>query len=148
MESIQEMCDFFDSKKEEINLAFEIDSSEAYKLIISYGENLLDFPEVLMVPENKVRGCVSNVFIHAEYRDGGVYYNGHTDSQIVRGFLAIMVEAFSGLSPREIVQESEECINRFLLSTNIKATLTPTRANAFSNIYCLMKEKAAFFISK
>lgn len=143
---IEERCKYLKDKKEEIMLVEEIDSSEVYKIIIDEGKNLNDFEDSLKISENKVKGCMSNVFISAEFIDGKIYFKGSSDSQIVAGFVAILINALSGLTPKEIVKESEKCINEFLVGTHIKASLTPSRANAFGNIYCLMKEKAAKFI--
>ncbi len=141
MESLEDTEKFLTDKSEELNFAKSMDRNEMYKLLISYGNELPEFPEEHMIEENFVKGCTSNVYIHSELKEGRVYYTGKSDAMIVRGYLAILLEALSGLKPDDVAK-SEQLIERFTLDTDVKASLTPSRANAFGNIYKMMREKA------
>ncbi|MFP4117681.1 MAG: SufE family protein [Candidatus Woesearchaeota archaeon] len=141
METLEETERFLDEKAEELNFAKSMDRNEMYKLLISYGNELPEFPEELMTEENFVKGCTSNVYIHAGLKDEKISYTGKADAMIVKGYLAILIKALSGLKPEEVLK-SESLIERFTETTDVKASLTPSRANAFSNIYRTMKEKA------
>ena len=72
-----------------------------------------------------------------------MHYRGVSEAHVVRGLLAYMVEALNGLPPEDVVSGTREAIEQFAEDVDLKATLTPNRANAFGNIYALMVEKAA-----
>ena len=95
-------------------------------------------PEEAKIPENKVQGCVSQVFITANLKDGKVWYQGDSDAQLVKGLVALLIQGLNGLSPQEIMQVSPD----FIEETGLKVSLTPSRANGFYNILQLMKKKA------
>ncbi|MUL36868.1 SufE family protein [Gloeocapsopsis dulcis] len=117
---------------------------QRYEQLVWYAKRLKEFPEGDKVPENKVPGCVSQVYITAGLDQGKVWYQGDSDSALVKGLVALLVEGLSGLSPEEILQVSPE----FIKDTGLNASLTPSRSNGFYNIFQKMKEKALQFLSK
>ncbi|MBE9192310.1 SufE family protein [Gloeocapsopsis crepidinum LEGE 06123] len=117
---------------------------QRYEQLIWYAKRLKEFPEGNKVPENKVPGCVSQVYITAGLDQGKVWYQGDSDSALVKGLVALLVEGLSGLSPEEILQVSPE----FIKDTGLNASLTPSRSNGFYNIFQKMKEKALLLASK
>jgi cysteine desulfuration protein SufE len=108
--------------------------------LILYGRNLKDDP-ALRIEENKVPGCISEAYIATTYVDGKIQYKGFADAFTVRGYVHILTQALSGMTPQEII-DSEPIILDFLEKTNIRANLLPSRANSFGNIYTFMKEQA------
>ncbi|MES1022476.1 SufE family protein [Gloeocapsa sp. BRSZ] len=111
---------------------------QRYEQLVWYAKRLKEFPEADKVPENKVPGCVSQVYITAGLDQGKVWYQGDSDSALVKGLVAVLVEGLSGLSPEEILKVSPE----FIKDTGLNASLTPSRSNGFYNIFQKMKEKA------
>ena len=121
----------------------EMDKLEMYRMLAETGDNMPPLHQGEQVEENYVRGCVSSVYVAAECVDGAMVYRGSSESHVVRGYLAVLVEALSGLSPDDVVKGSRNAVETFAHDTDIKASLTPNRANAFGNIYKLMVAKAA-----
>ena len=115
--------------------------NEMYHVIIEYGEEMEPFPGVFMTEENKVKGCINKAYIYSELKNGKIYYNGHSESKIVNGYIAILIKCLNGLR-REEIKKTKKNIEKFLERINIQANLTPSRANAFGNIYQLMIDKA------
>lgn len=111
---------------------------QRYEQLVWYAKRLKEFPEGDKAPENKVPGCASQVYITAGLDQGKVWYQGDSDSALVKGLVALLVEGLSGLSPEEILQVSPE----FIKDTGLNASLTPSRSNGFYNIFQKMKEKA------
>ena len=91
-----------------------------------------------VTPENKVEGCVSQVYITADLTDGKVWYQGDSDAQLVKGLVALLIQGLNGLPPEEIIQLTPS----FIEATGLQVSLTPSRANGFYNIFQLMKKKA------
>jgi cysteine desulfuration protein SufE len=54
-------------------------------------------------PETKLEGCLSNLWLRAEFRDGCCYFRSDSDSAIVKGLATVICDLFSGLAPAEIV---------------------------------------------
>ncbi|MGQ4646606.1 SufE family protein [Lyngbya aestuarii] len=114
------------------------DPKQRYAQLLWYAKKLKEMPEEDKVPENKVPGCVSQVFMTANLEDGKVWYKGDSDAQLVKGLVALLIEGLNGLTPEEILQVSPD----FIQETGLNVSLTPSRANGFYNIFQTMKKKA------
>ncbi|MFW5852781.1 MAG: SufE family protein [Nanoarchaeota archaeon] len=142
MESLEDAKKFLEQTAEELNFAKDVDRNEMYKMLIDFGNELETLPEEEKTEENFVKGCTSNVYISAKKDNDRIKFEGSADAMIVKGYLAILIKAISGLK-KEDVAKTEELIEEFIENTDVKASLTPSRANAFGNIYKTLKEKAA-----
>ena len=114
------------------------DPKQRYAQLLWYAKKLEEMPAENKVPENKVSGCVSQVFLTANLKDGRVWYKGDSDAQLVKGLVALLIEGLNGLTPDEILQVSPD----FIQETGLNVSLTPSRANGFYNIFQTMKKKA------
>ena len=117
----------------------QTDPKRRYELLIWLAQKLEPMPETSKVPDNKVQGCVSQVFISATLDDGKVVYTGDSDSQLVKGLVALLVQGLNGLPTKEIMSVNPD----FIQETGLNVSLTPSRANGFYNIFQMMKQKAA-----
>jgi cysteine desulfuration protein SufE len=114
---------------------------QRYEQLLWYAKKLEAMPEASKTPENKVNGCVSQVYITADLHDGKVRYQGDSDAQLVKGLVALLIEGLNDLTPAEILQVTPD----FIEETGLKVSLTPSRANGFYNIFQMMKKKALGF---
>ncbi|MBD2438965.1 SufE family protein [Nostoc sp. FACHB-110] len=114
------------------------DPKRRYEQLIWYAQKLPEFPEAGKIPENKVPGCVSQVYVTAHLADEKVLFQGDSDSQLTKGLLALLIEGLNGLTPTEIVQLTPD----FIQATGLNVSLTPSRANGFYNILKTMQKKA------
>ncbi|MEM9925722.1 MAG: SufE family protein [Cyanobacteria bacterium P01_D01_bin.50] len=114
------------------------DPKRRYEQLIWYGQKLSEFPVSDKTPENKVPGCVSQVFVTATLDDEKVTFQGDSDSQLTKGLVALLIEGLNGLTPTEIVQLTPD----FIQETGLNVSLTPSRANGFYNIFKTMQKKA------
>ncbi|MGB3138823.1 MAG: SufE family protein [Nodosilinea sp.] len=114
------------------------DPKRRYEQLRWFAKKLEPLPEEDRTPENKVPGCVSQVFVTANLIDGKVIYQADSDAQITKGLVALLIKALSGLSPAEIIALSPD----FIKDTQLDVSLTPSRANGFYNIFKTMQKKA------
>ena len=114
---------------------------QKYEQLLWYAKKLSEMPESAKTEENKVKGCVSQVYITANLEDGKVCYQGDSDAQLVKGLVAFLIEGLNNLPPEEIVKVEPN----FIEDTGLKVSLTPSRANGFFNIFQMMKQKALGF---
>lgn len=115
------------------------DPKRRYEQLLWLAKKLPEMPEAEKTPENKVQGCVSQVYVTAQLDDAGkVCFHGDSDAQLTKGLLAFLIRGTEGLSPVEIVKLAPD----FIQETGLQASLTPSRANGFYNIFKTMKQKA------
>ena len=117
------------------------DPKKRYEQLLWYGKKLEAMPEDTKVEENTVQGCVSQVYITADLKDGKIWYKGDSDAQLVKGLVAFLIEGLNGLTPNEIIEVTPD----FIEETGLNVSLTPPRANGFYNIFQMMKKKALAF---
>ena len=99
-----------------------------YKKIIARGKQLAPMPDALKTDDNKVRGCASTVWLHADFDGADVTFQADSDAVMVRGLVSILLEVYSGHPPGDILAAPPEFIEELGLNVN----LTPNRANGLS----------------
>ncbi len=113
------------------NFEFLDDWEDRYRYVIELGRTLPDFPEEARIEDNKVRGCVSQVWLTRTIEpdkngEPVIRYKGDSDAHIVRGLVAIVLSVFSGHSAKEILETDIDALfNRI----GLKEHLTPQRSN-------------------
>jgi cysteine desulfuration protein SufE len=115
------------------------DPKRRYEQLLWFAKKLDPLPEQEKTPENKVPGCVSQVFVTASLDQGGVIYRADSDAQITKGLVALLVQGMNGLTPEQILDLSPD----FIKDTGLDVSLTPSRANGFYNIFKKMQQIAA-----
>jgi cysteine desulfuration protein SufE len=120
------------------------DPKRRYEQLLWYAKKLEAFPETAKLPENKVRGCVSQVYITADLEDGKIQFKGDSDAQITKGLVALLIEGLNGATPETVVA----LLPDFIKETQLDVSLTPSRANGFYNIFKTMQQKALPFLEE
>ncbi len=118
-ENIQSMLDDF---------AFLGDWEERYMHVIDMGKQLESLPDALKVEANKVKGCVSQVWLITSYDadKNTLIFKGDSDAHIVKGLVAIVLEIYSQRSPLDITKmDAEPILNQLGLAEH----LSPQRSN-------------------
>ena len=120
------------------------DPKRKYEFILWLGKKLKVPNNSILIPENKVQGCVSEVFVKASFQGGKLYWEGYSDALITKGLLAFLINGMNELTPKQVVNIN----NKFIEDTGLKASLTPSRSNGFLNILLKMQSQANDFLSK
>ncbi len=90
---------------EELQASFALMGSweERYGLIIDLGRELEPLPPDAYCDANKVRGCMSQVWMTAQADESGrLHIQGDSDAHIVKGLIAILLLIYSGKTAQEI----------------------------------------------
>ena len=114
------------------------DPRRRYEYVLWLAKKLPHLPEELRTETIKVKGCVSQVFVHGALIDGRLQWQGYSDALITRGLLAFLIEGLKGLTPNEVITINPN----FISDTGLQSSLTPSRANGFLNIFLKMKAQA------
>lgn len=111
------------------DFASDPDWETRYKRVIDLGKKLPPLPEQFRSETFKVKGCQSQVWLHAETDfDGTLKIHGDSDAVIVRGLVALLVEVYSGSMPEEILKVKPDFISKIGFDTS----LSPSRANGLN----------------
>ena len=132
------------SHLDEIVDNFELldDWDQRYQYLIELGERLPPMPEELKTEDNKVKGCMSQVWISA-YRDPNdpahTHFHGDCDTSVIKGVLALLIQLIGGGTRKEIdALDVDELFSRLSLDEH----LSPNRHLGVYAIVELMKAQA------
>lgn len=118
------------------------DWEDRYRYLIELGRKLPPLPENLINDENKVRGCVSQVWLDSQTDDAEpphLNFRGDSDAHIVKGLVAVALALFSGkTAPRIIETDAEAAFARLGLAEH----LTPQRSNGLRSMVGRIKQDA------
>ncbi len=79
---------------------------ERYRYLIELGRKLPPMPEAEHTDANKVRGCMSQVWLAHDLVGGPdprMDLRGDSDAHIVKGLIALLFQLVSGKSPQQIL---------------------------------------------
>ena len=119
IESIIETFEFFD------------DWEDRYRYLIELGRDLEGLDERDKTEENRVQGCVSNVWMVTSVLAGdpvSLEFRADSDAHIVRGLVAILLAVYSGRSPDQILAVD---IRGLFEDLELASHLSPSRSNGF-----------------
>jgi len=101
------------------------DWMQRYEYMIELGKGLPIIDEKYQTEDNLIKGCQSKVWLHADYKDGKVYFTANSDAILTKGIIAILIRTFSGQTPQDIFNAQMDFIDEI----GLKEHLSPTRAN-------------------
>lgn len=108
------------------DFAFLDEWEDRYRYVIELGRELPEFPESARTEANKVRGCVSQVWIEDRLEDGAMRLIGDSDLHLVKGLVAITRALYEGKTPAEAVAVDARATFQEL---GLEQHLTPQRSN-------------------
>ena len=104
---------------------------ERLAYLIELGQSLPQFDERYQIEEFRVLGCQSMVWVVPKLGEQTIEFLGSSDAPMVRGLVAILIAAYSGKSPSEIVAFPIEAL---FDEIHLKAFLTPMRSNGLHSM--------------
>ncbi len=119
------------------------DPKRKYEYILWLGKKLEVPNNNILIPENKVKGCVSEVFVKGTIKEGKLFWEGYSDALITKGLLAFLISGLNDLTPIQVVKIND----KFIEETGLRSSLTPSRSNGFLNILLKMKSQAKDFLT-
>ena len=115
--------------------SFFTDWTEKYEYIIQLGKDLPLIDEQYKKEENLIKGCQSKVWLHAEHRDGKIFFTADSDAIITKGLVSMVVRVLSGQSPAAIADAQIY----FVDAIGLKSHLSLTRSNGLLSMLKQMK---------
>lgn len=115
---------------------------DRYKYIIDLGKELEPLDDAARTEVNLVRGCQSQVWLIHSERDGKLYFDADSDAFIVRGLLGVVLAAYNGKSPAEILAVD---IEAYFDALNLVQHLSTTRGNGLRAMVKRIQDTASSY---
>ena len=130
-------------KQDELVAEFELmdDWLDKYELIIDKGNENPGIDTKYKTDQYLIEGCQSKVWVYAELKDGKVFYQGESNTDIVGGIIAMLVSVLNGQTPQDILDADLNFIERI----GLKEHLSPTRSNGMLAMIKQMRMYALVF---
>jgi cysteine desulfuration protein SufE len=106
------------------------DWEDRYQRLIELGSRLERLPAGLKDEKHLIKGCQSQVWLHAALEQGRLRLRADSDALIVRGLVALLLRVYDGREPAEILGADDEWLTRI----GMQRHLSPTRANGLASM--------------
>jgi cysteine desulfuration protein SufE len=122
------------------NFSFLPEWDERYAYLIELGQKMDPLPDEYRNEANIVRGCQSTVWLQRECKGGKVYFQSDSDSLIVKGLAALLMQVFSGQDAEDVLQADLS----FFEETGLNKHLSSQRA---TGLMAMIDEMRAFAVT-
>lgn len=122
------------------SLGFFDNWEERYKYIIDLGKELPEMDASLRTDDYLVRGCQSQVWLVDEWRSGKLFFQADSDAFIVKGLLGVVLAAFNGKTPGEILAFD---IDAYFTQLDLLQHLSSTRGNGLKAMVKRIQDRAS-----
>lgn len=120
---------------------FLTDWEQKYQYIIDLGKDLPPFPEKYRNQDHIVKGCQSQVWLHAEKENDRLHFQADSDAFIVRGLVSLLMRVYDNQPADDILNQDLNFVERIGLHT----ALSPTRSNGLASMVKKIKTYAVAF---
>lgn len=117
------------------------DWMDKYNYLIEIGKTIPLIDEQYKQKQYLISGCQSQVWLHATYEDGKIFFTADSDAVITRGIVHLLIRVFTGQTPEDIL----EADLGFIDEIGLKEHLSPTRANGLVSMIKQIKLYALAF---
>ena len=117
---------------------------DKYSYLIEMGRSIPVIDGVYKTDQYVITGCQSKVWLHADYRDGKIFFTADSDAVITKGIVNLLIRVLSGHSPDEILDADMNFIEKI----GLREHLSPTRSNGLTSMIKQMKLYALAFKTK
>ena len=126
------------------NFAFLEEWEDRHQYLMELGRKLPPLPEEARTEANKVRGCVSQVWLDTsvDHQDGAprLHFRGDSDAHITKGVVAVLIAFFDGRTAEDAAKaDALGLFQRLGLSEH----LTAQRANGARAMMERIRQDAA-----
>ncbi|MCT4666066.1 MAG: SufE family protein [Flavobacteriales bacterium] len=118
--------------------SFFEDWMEKYEYIIDLGKELPAMEKENQTEENLIKGCQSQVWLHAEENEGNIHFSADSDAIITKGIIAVLLRSVNGKSAKEIAESPLYFVEKI----GLKEHLSMTRANGLVSMINKISEIA------
>lgn len=120
------------------------DWMEKYERIIELGKDIPLIDEQYKKDEYLIRGCQSQVWLHAEHKEEIINFTADSDAIITKGLIALIISVLSGQKAKDIADADIYFVDKIGLHSH----LSPTRSNGLRSMLQKIKDYSLAFQTK
>jgi cysteine desulfuration protein SufE len=105
-------------------------AQERLAAVVDRARRLPPLPAELRTEAQRVEGCVSQVWLVPELRDGRCHFRCDADGPLVKGLVAFLCAYHDGATPAEVLGDDADP----LAELGLLANLSPTRRNGLAAV--------------
>ena len=106
--------------------------------MIELGRSLKPYPKEDQTSDYLVKGCQSQLFLKATFKEGLIHFEAKSDALISAGLAALLLMIYDQQPPEAILK----CPPTVLKELEITSYLSPSRANGLRSVYLRMQQEA------
>ena len=116
------MIDALTKHADNLKTILELEGEEGqFEYLIDIGKKKGSLEPQEKIDKNKMSGCLAQVWIKFDNKNGKNYFDGDSDALIVKGLVKIITEALSGLTNAEIKELKHDIVNKLGLGPSLSA---------------------------
>lgn len=117
---------------------------QKYEHIIELGKDLPLIAEENKTDDKLIKGCQSRVWLHADEKDGKIYFSADSDAVITKGIINLLIRVLND----EKAEAIAKCEFDYIKDIGLQDHLSPTRSNGLLSMMKQMKLYAVSLLSK
>ncbi|RYM35906.1 SufE family protein [Brumimicrobium glaciale] len=127
-------------KEQEIIDEFALydDWMDKYEYIIELGKDLPLIEAQYKTKDRLIKGCQSQVWLHADCKDNKMKFSADSDAIITKGIIALLIRVVNDESPADVATSEF----KFIKEIGLQEHLSPTRSNGLVSMVKDMKLNA------
>ena len=106
------------------------DHLERFTYIIDRAKSLDSLDEEYKIETFLIKGCVSQLWIFPQFKEGKCQFKADSDASITKGTAGLLCELYSDETPEDIVRMEPD----FLADVGITQHLSPNRRNGLTGV--------------
>jgi cysteine desulfuration protein SufE len=106
------------------------DHLERFTYIIDRAKSLDSLDEEYKIETFLIKGCVSQLWIFPQFKEGKCQFKADSDATITKGTAGLLCELYSDETPEDIVRLEPD----FLADVGITQHLSPNRRNGLTGV--------------
>ena len=106
------------------------DHLERFTYIIDRAKSLDSLDEEYKIEAFLIKGCVSQLWIFPQFKEGKCQFQADSDASITKGTAGLLCELYSDETPEDIVRLEPD----FLADVGITQHLSPNRRNGLTGV--------------
>lgn len=111
------------------------DPYERLDYLIDEARDMESLPAGFCIEQNRIEGCLSNLWFVAAVRDGRCWFQCEADSLVVKSIAGLLCRFYDGATPQEILALDPS----FLREAGITEHLSSNRRNALTRVWGRIK---------
>lgn len=141
------MSQFSTTSAEDLIDNFELfdEWDDRYRYMIELGAGIPPLAVADRIEDNRVQGCVSNVWLVVDARElagPSFQFRADSDSQLVKGLIAIVLILYRGMTSQEVVSfDIQSVFARLELSQHLSRSRSNGLASMVSRIHALAGQR-------